>query len=304
VLVLPIALSMRGVARGGVIGIAAGSGFWIDVPAALVWTGVAAKVMGASGEMSTADALRGLRRRGWHIVNGLQLNSDWDIDHVAVGPGGLLVVESKWSGELWPLNGYGPRFMNATMDNAAVQAGRNAKSITEWLATADVSVSVTSVVVLWTGANRGGTGWNTWRDGHTVLVHGPDLRDWLRTELPQASLTTETGERVWSLIDKRIEEQDRDDSEADVVVPPTLWSLTAQWFIKPFGGFVVAAYAVWLTLFAHDWRVAFAATALAVVLGRWAVRFSAVRQLAIGWLLLSAVMLLVEVGILIAVAVR
>ena len=42
-----------------------------------------------------------MRGRGWHLVNGLQLRGDSDIDHLAFGPPGVFVVETKWSTEPW-----------------------------------------------------------------------------------------------------------------------------------------------------------------------------------------------------------
>jgi hypothetical protein len=280
------------------------SGVWLDVLAALVWTGAASKVMGVKGAISTVEALRGLRRRGWRLVNDLKLHSRSDIDHVAVGPGGVLVVETKWSGEPWPLNGYGPRFMEARMNDAAAQAAGNAKELADRLAESELNVPMTSIVALWTGADESGDGWETWRNGHTVLVHGLALPRWLRTELPQTGLTAETVERVWALLDKWVGEQDQADAQAGVIAP-TVWSFTKQWLIKPLCGALAAAYAIaGLIRFAHDWPVDLASTVLAVVLGLWALKIAPVRQIALGWLVVSAVMLIAEIGVLIAVAVR
>jgi len=304
---MPLALMLHGVARGAVIGGAGVSGLWLDVLVALVWTGSASKLMGASGEASTAEALRSLRRHGWRLVNGLKLSSRWDIDHVAVGPGGVIVVETKWSGDPWPLNGYGSQFLNATMDNAAVQAARNAKDLADWLATAGAAVPVISVVVLWTGAAESGTGWNIWRNGHTVIVHGAELRQWLKSELPQAGLPADMRELVWSLLDERVKKQDRADAEADlpVAVPPTLWGLAKRWMIKPLIGVLAGAYAIWGTIrWAHDWRIALAGTVLAVVVGFWATQFASVRQLALGWIAICSAMIILEIVVLIDVAAR
>jgi hypothetical protein len=51
-------------------------------------------------ECWTADELRRLRRRGWRAVHNLHLQSG-DVDHVAVGPGGVVVVETKQSDSNW-----------------------------------------------------------------------------------------------------------------------------------------------------------------------------------------------------------
>ena len=55
--------------------------------------------MGRLGEEATAESVTSLRRRlsGWRIVNGLSLARHGDVDHVLIGPGGVFVIESKWT---------------------------------------------------------------------------------------------------------------------------------------------------------------------------------------------------------------
>ena len=55
---------------------------------------------GLDGEQLTADELRKLRRHGWRAVHNLHLQAG-DIDHVAVGPGGVVVIETKSSNAEW-----------------------------------------------------------------------------------------------------------------------------------------------------------------------------------------------------------
>jgi hypothetical protein len=31
----------------------------------------------------------------WHVFNGIQLQQDWDIDHVLIGPGGVFAISTK-----------------------------------------------------------------------------------------------------------------------------------------------------------------------------------------------------------------
>ena len=55
---------------------------------------------GARGEEITASELARLSG-DWTVFNGLQLPDGGDIDHVAVGPQGVFVIETKhWSGEV------------------------------------------------------------------------------------------------------------------------------------------------------------------------------------------------------------
>ena len=53
----------------------------------------------AVGEQWTARELRSLRKRDWHLANGLLLRRVADIDHVVIGPGGVLVIETKYSSD-------------------------------------------------------------------------------------------------------------------------------------------------------------------------------------------------------------
>ena len=57
--------------------------------------GIAAKRSGITAEEWTADELRKLRREGWSVVNHVMLVNS-DVDHVLLGSGGFLAVETKF----------------------------------------------------------------------------------------------------------------------------------------------------------------------------------------------------------------
>jgi Nuclease-related domain len=63
---------------------------------------------GAQGERRTARLLVPFERRGWAVLHDLALpGSPANIDHLVIGPGGVLVIDSKqYRGRLW-LDGYG-----------------------------------------------------------------------------------------------------------------------------------------------------------------------------------------------------
>jgi hypothetical protein len=114
---LLLAVSLWGAATAVVVAI--GSLFW-PVEAVYFWVGgsigafmamwVAAFQLidpvgrrytsGADGEQWTAEQLRKLRRHGWRAVHNIHLQHH-DIDHVAIGPGGVVVVETKSSDGDW-----------------------------------------------------------------------------------------------------------------------------------------------------------------------------------------------------------
>lgn len=302
--IVPMALTTEGVVRGAVIGTAVASGIWFDALIVVVWTGAGSQFMGVNGEAWTSDDLRKLEREGWRLVNGIKLDERRDVDHILVGPGGVLVVESKWSADPWPLNGYGPKFMEARKKNAAAQVQENATDVRNWLAEYGLHVPVMSVAVLWTGSRKSGSGWDIWRDKHTVLVHGPDFRRWLRDELPHDGVNVETVDRLYSQLGQKVDQQDQAAIEGGQTFAPTLRNLRSEWAFKPIAGVLLAGYALWLTRFAHDWRVAFAATAAAVILGLWAYRFKPIRRVVIGWTALSSAYMIIWIVLLIRVAIR
>jgi hypothetical protein len=292
---LPLILLLNGVARGVVLGTALSSGVWVDAIIVLVWTGASTKFMGANGEVWTAEVLRRLSGDGWRLVNGLRLNARIDIDHVVLGPGGVLAVESKWSANPWPLNSYGPKFMEGQLKNAAQRAQEAARDLREWFSE---SIPVTSVAVFWSGAERQGSGWTTWRDGHTVLVHGPDLQQWLGQELPGGSVKPETIDRAWAQLKDKIDEQDRIDQQSGASPLPTVWEWAFQWILKPMIGIVLAIYGLWLTRFTHSAPAIFGITVLFVAVGILGLKSSAARNVAIGWTISSVALMIFEVGIL------
>lgn len=49
---------------------------------------------GAVGEQNTAKVLRRLERRGWQVCNDVFFDGA-NVDHVAVGPGGVFAIERR-----------------------------------------------------------------------------------------------------------------------------------------------------------------------------------------------------------------
>jgi hypothetical protein len=91
---------------GGLAAVAAGWGLrFRPSPEAIAWR------RGAAGERRTARLLGPLERHGWVVLHDLAVpGSRANIDHLAIGPGGIFVVDSKQyrgrlqldgSGRLW-----------------------------------------------------------------------------------------------------------------------------------------------------------------------------------------------------------
>ena len=66
-------------------------------PATLAWR------RGAAGERRTARLLAQLERRGWAVLHDLAIpGTQANIDHLVIGPGGVVVIDTKqYRGRLW-----------------------------------------------------------------------------------------------------------------------------------------------------------------------------------------------------------
>jgi hypothetical protein len=95
-----------GLGLGGLAVVAAGWGLrFRPSPDAIAWR------RGAAGERRTARLLSPLERHGWAVLHDLALpGSRANLDHLAIGPGGVFVIDSKQyrdrlqldpSGRLW-----------------------------------------------------------------------------------------------------------------------------------------------------------------------------------------------------------
>ena len=65
-----------------------------------------------------------------------------DIDHVAVGPSGVVVVETKWATDPWPIGVAGPPRMVDRLNEVAAQVRRNAKDVERHFARASGGASI------------------------------------------------------------------------------------------------------------------------------------------------------------------
>jgi hypothetical protein len=91
-----VAATLVPTALGDVLaGVLLASGWWWLHTIMIETTGANRHRLGLLGETWTSMELAGLRRSGWRHVNDLSLDCG-QADHVAVGPGGVVVVESKY----------------------------------------------------------------------------------------------------------------------------------------------------------------------------------------------------------------
>jgi hypothetical protein len=138
-------------------------------------SGSAPLIMGELAEQWTAQELRPLREHGWHLVNHFGLGRG-DQDHVVVGPGGVVLVETKWGGTPWDVDATEPVFRRALE-----QTARGARQLALWHGVAQHGrPEVVPVLVVWGPAARQLRDLPVRRhDSGVVVMTGDQLRDWM-----------------------------------------------------------------------------------------------------------------------------
>jgi hypothetical protein len=196
VFLLPSPLWLRWLAIGVLIA-CTGSAIAFQVVLA---TGTAGQMSGDLGARCSATELRRARRDGWRVIGSVDLRGCGDIDHVAVGPGGLIAIETKWIGIVDD-----QRDLDRRVDKAVRQIKNTAKWL-YWMFPNDVPrPAFQEVVALWGPAARE---WEapTERNG-VVVLHGRDLRTWL-AQRPDDLVTPASLDRVWRTLSRTVERRD------------------------------------------------------------------------------------------------
>lgn len=208
--------------RGLLIGLIIPIGPWLTIGMIILFSGASSAWMGRLGEIWTAQELRRARRRGWIFLNDLYLASQ--IDHVALGPAGILVIETKWAAE--------PCHLDDSDDWRRAKALRavndQASHVRSIMRSHHCSAPVIPVVVQWrppTGSSPGT--WHTWHhEGDAILVDGPSFRTWLRS-LPDhdydAVAAAAGWEKLLSHVDPHDQRMESEEGPAPRTVGHLLW---------------------------------------------------------------------------------
>jgi Nuclease-related domain len=163
---------------------------------------------GADGERQTARALRGLSEGGWCAVHD-KTTGRGNIDHVAVGPSGVFLLESKNLSGTIQIDARG---LTTVFGDAAIDSYTNGH-LADWMRGSAARLKeriedathlrtwVSAVVVIWGEFPQG-----RYEHDRVTYVAGDSLREWLE------SLPVRLDAREVSLISLGL--------KADVVVPP------------------------------------------------------------------------------------
>lgn len=154
---------------------------------------------GADGESFTARELRRRSRQGWCAVHNVMLESG-DVDHIAIGPGGVVAIETKSSDADWPwLRG---RSVHHGWADQARRSARRTRALVKQHAAIDLDVD--PVVVVWaTGLEGAGP---VEHDG-VRIVHGRELVGLL--DARSIELTQEQIEGIRSALESYAQRLDR-----------------------------------------------------------------------------------------------
>jgi hypothetical protein len=136
----------------------------------LVGRGLSHRLMGADAEEWTAAELARLDRLRWSVFHHVPLERS-DVDHVAVGPGRVYAIESKWTAR-----GDIDRFIKG----AAGQASRQALELERILRDRGVHRDVLPLLVVWGPGVASSMGEKPRLEGRARVVAGSNARDWLR----------------------------------------------------------------------------------------------------------------------------
>jgi hypothetical protein len=180
-------------------------------------SGSAPLMMGELAEQWTAQELRPLREHGWKLVNHFGLGPG-DQDHVVVGPGGVVLVETKWGGTPWDVDA-GDEFFRRALE----QTARNARQLALWHGVAKHGrPAVEAVLVVWGPAARKLREHPIRRhDSGVVVMSGDQLRDWMHRR-GRDRLDTSQVDSVVDEIDRHLVRRD----ERERLIRPMPRSLT------------------------------------------------------------------------------
>jgi hypothetical protein len=139
------------------------------------------RVAGAGAQRRTELAVQPLERAGWSFVHGVP-GPDGTYDHIAVGPGGLILLESVCPDGVVKMIGSEPVVERIAEGQAAARVRRlrptalvDATSLRERVQRiAERRMWVQAVVVVWSEFPAGCV-----TDGRCVYIHGSRLAEWM-----------------------------------------------------------------------------------------------------------------------------
>ena len=199
------------------------AGAWL---ASVVWfltflvvqlSGSASMEMARIAEQWTAQELRRLRRRGWKVVSHT-IPKYGDIDHIAVGPGGLLVLETKWRSDPSDFDDQG------WLTAGCRKLSENARLVRLSLQARLQDAPTRTAFVCWSPSGSSGSRFEPVEVEGVAVIPGPKFRAWLDHELGQTSspiMDNASIDSAWETLAVLARNTDRRDFKETGIPPPT-----------------------------------------------------------------------------------
>ena len=180
-------------------------GFTVAFSGGLPW------VIGGEAEKWTSEVLAKIPQyAAFHNVVFAEGEGEdriaFDIDHVVVGPFGILVVESKFSGQ--PLDLGRDRWPKQVRRDAA-QVARNVKRVRECVANAAPGIPIRPLLIYWGGKVTGLTEGSR-SLGRVLVVVGRASEQWLR-HFTNGGVTDQAVQAATSAIRNHEQSQEQED---------------------------------------------------------------------------------------------
>lgn len=243
-----------GTVRGFVLGIGFTSCFWLLAAPVAMAAGTTATRMGDSAERWTAHVLAGLGSE-WTVLHDIP-GPHGNVDHIAVGPSGTYVIETKWRATAQT---------RRELEALARTVARRAKDSYWELHASGVDTRVNPVLCLWSAMTQSNAEPLV---GDTLVVSGNDLVELLTARSETTTLKTHRRRVVEVITDKA--------TSYEIAHPdlrPTSWvSMLGPWIGMPLGAgaalILCLAIASQLTAGLLWIAEVLALAALAIALGR------------------------------------
>jgi hypothetical protein len=198
------------------------------------------------------------------------------VDHVAVGPPGVFVIETKWSAEAWPNQQGGTDFMTTTLNNAIIQISENRWDVSRHFSRVIDGAPVRAVCVVWSGDSNSG-GEDPWENGEVMVVPGSRLQSWLLS-MDKVEVDEAHAERIITEVQRQVLGRDEYDASRGITYQATGMQVVSNYLLPPILAAVVAFYgSVLLVRLVANWQISVGVMAVVLLAGLLTLRSSKVK---------------------------
>jgi hypothetical protein len=189
------------------------------VASVFVGSGTAYQSYGADAERWTAQELWKCRSGGWRTVSHVERDG-WDMDHVSIGPGGTLVIQTKWTSDEGEI---GPNLWS--FDKAVKYLRDDARTMGLLLHGKGWESSVHPVIVYWGPWLSPDSADATQELQGVTALKGNRLRDWIQGMEPDPKFAQKDRDAMWKKLTLYVERKDRTSDK--ITAKPFVDNLTA-----------------------------------------------------------------------------